>query len=317
MSTDSLNRTATVLRWIIGLMFIVSGLLKTINPVDFYESALPFAITAPSSMVETLAPLIRFAPLLGPAELVLGVALVVGVGIPAAASAIALLVLGFIVMLLRAVMLQMDVKCGCFGRAFEKSAGASLIFDIVLLIAVLFVLALSLVRAVPRWKYGNPTVIIAAVLSFGILAALYFPQWQSLPLHDLRVGRSLAAIDTKGQFDLMKGDYFVDIMLPTCEHCQEEAPQINALHASGFATVVALSSDAFSKAEEDAFRSKTGAEFPIIAIPAHQHFRLRWVAELPRLALIRDGKVLKVWPHEHGEGRLQQIANEAKELLAR
>jgi|GEM_PF-2200530 len=316
MSTKVLYRLADVLRWIIGLLFIVSGLFKTIDPFGFYERAMPFLVTVPAGLIESAAPVLKYVPLLGPIEMVLGIALITGFSFLISACGLLVLIVGFILMLIRGVLLQMDVKCGCFGRMFEKSASVSLILDLILLIALLFVVALHFVRKTPKWDTRLGFVLVTALASFGVCLFLYLPHWKTLPKHDMRPGQSVAGLDLGLEgLDLSEGAYFLDIMLPVCKHCAEAAPELNRLHGAGIAPVIGMSSDSYSIEETNKFRHATGATFPIARLPAHQHFRLRWKTALPRLVLIKDGIVLKEWPHESGDSRLRQIATESRDLL--
>ncbi len=95
-----------VLRVCLGLIFVYSGLAKSMDLVFFSKTIQAFAII-PGSIVLPAAVLIVLA------ELVFGVGLVIDIRF--SLGGILALVLGFMAVIGHAIHMGYDIDCGCFG----------------------------------------------------------------------------------------------------------------------------------------------------------------------------------------------------------
>ena len=122
----------TILRWIIGIVFIYSGVVKLIDPETF-----AVLIDAYGLLPEVL--LMPMAVMLPAAEVLAGAGLLVDLR-GSLAGITGLLVL-FVIILGYGILMGLDVDCGCFGpedpesRAFHDLRPA-LYRDLVMLAAV-------------------------------------------------------------------------------------------------------------------------------------------------------------------------------------
>jgi len=96
------------LRWALGAVFIYAGVTKLISPIDFGDSIASYHLV-PVSLV---MPLALWLPLF---EMLLGLLLVIGWQVRAAALGIFLLCGVFCLAISSAMLRGFDITCGCFG----------------------------------------------------------------------------------------------------------------------------------------------------------------------------------------------------------
>lgn len=109
----SLNKNlkilALVLRVALGVIFIYAAWVKLNEPWELFALAISNYQLLPMKAVEFVA---RALPWF---ELAVGVLLIAGIWLRAAATATTLLLLGFFVLMVRAFAMGMEIDCGCFG----------------------------------------------------------------------------------------------------------------------------------------------------------------------------------------------------------
>jgi hypothetical protein len=129
-------------RLLIGGMYIIASYYKIIEPASFAKSILYYHMV-PGSLVNLMALILPWL------ELVIGVALIVGVSYRGAVYWANILLVVFIIALASTIVRNLDVECGCFkaGQSATSAAWSSLTFDVV---AMLFSLQLLFSRS-KRW----------------------------------------------------------------------------------------------------------------------------------------------------------------------
>jgi putative oxidoreductase len=133
-------------RLLIGGMFIVASFYKIIDPVSYAKSIIYYHIV-PSELINLMALALPWL------ELLVGVALIVGVAYRGAVWWANLLLVVFVAALASTIARNLDIDCGCF-KAGHKATGPawdSLTFDVV---AMIFSLQLLLSRS-KRWRLGT------------------------------------------------------------------------------------------------------------------------------------------------------------------
>jgi hypothetical protein len=131
-----------VSRLLIGGMFIIASFYKIIEPASFAKSIIYYHIV-PTELINLMA---LFLPWL---ELLIGVALIVGITYRGAVWWSNILLVVFIAALISTIARNLDIDCGCFKAGHQATGPAwdSLIFDIV---AMVFALQLLFSRS-NRW----------------------------------------------------------------------------------------------------------------------------------------------------------------------
>ncbi len=129
-------------RLLIGGMYIAASFYKIIEPATFAKSIWQYHLV-PGSLINLMALVLPWL------ELVIGVALIVGLTYRGAIWWANLLLVVFIVALASTIMRGIDIDCGCFkaGQSATAPAWNSLWFD---LVAMVFALQLIFSRS-RRW----------------------------------------------------------------------------------------------------------------------------------------------------------------------
>ena len=121
---------AVLLRWMVGGVFVYAGVLKALDPAQFAADVdnfrlLPYAMSCAVGV---------YLPWL---EIFAGTALALGVWRAGAAFVLAAMLVAFLVALGSAWARGLDITCGCFGHATNKTNyPLSLTMDLALLAAL-------------------------------------------------------------------------------------------------------------------------------------------------------------------------------------
>lgn len=112
-----MNKTSRPLGWlafpcrvILGGLFVFAGTVKLMNPQLFQQSISAFKVGAPDHLVV----LATFS--LPWTELLVGVALILGLWTRAASALLSLILIAFVALLSSVLIRKMDVSCSCFGK---------------------------------------------------------------------------------------------------------------------------------------------------------------------------------------------------------
>lgn len=267
------------LRLILGATFVLSGITKALNMRDFAATLmgsykLPMPLAAPGILLPSI-------------EIVLGVALLLGIFVRRASLVALVLLIGFSVLLIFGAAVGQVDDCSCFGGFLETSPLIAVIRNLLLAAAAFWLWSSHKDRdeATPaRWKCA----LLAVLLLFGgVFAGFTF----HLPLVDqspTKVGASfpLSELDEKPQ--LGSGEEVAFIFQARCPHCWDSVANVNLLAASGYKVFGVTSSSA---AEIEEFSQEHAPQFPIYTMDEktfRKHFRA-W----PNLFFLEDG-VIKV-----------------------
>lgn len=172
-----------IIRILVGVLFIISGLIKLNDPIGFsfkleeyFESNvldIPFLI--PFALQMALIVVI--------AEVILGVLLLLGIKTKATLNSLMLMIVFFTFLTFYSAYFNKVTDCGCFGDAIKLTPWESFTKDIILLILIGFLLF--------QKKYIQP--IFTAKIGYGLLTAstlgcIFLGYWvlNHLPIIDFR-----------------------------------------------------------------------------------------------------------------------------------
>lgn len=170
----------TLLRWLLGGVFIFSGLVKCVDPVgtsifvDKYLATYSLEALLPLSLV--------IAVTLAVMEVAIGILLIIGVLRKYVVFATTLFLLLFTsVTLLSATVLPIG-DCGCFGEAVKLTPWQTFAKNVVLLTISIVVLRSSDIEHY-RWRYIGvvAAVAVALPLAINIYSLRYLPLVDFLP----------------------------------------------------------------------------------------------------------------------------------------
>ena len=99
--------------------------------------------------------------------------------------------------------------------------------------------------------------------------------------------------------DPSRGTYLAVLFSPRCPHCALEVPRMNGwARAAGLPPLVALTSFAQDSQALATFRSQHRPLYPTLTISETAFLRLTGEHFYPRVGLVREGIVARVWEHE-------------------
>ncbi|WP_291910642.1 BT_3928 family protein [Chitinophaga sp. CB10] len=157
-------------RILVGVLFIFSGLIKANDPLglsykmdEFFE-VLHLTFLSPYSLA--------FSVIMNAFEIIAGVAVLVGYRMRTF-SVLLLLLIAFFTFLTGYALFSGAIReCGCFGDCIKLTASQTFWKDVILFVMILLIFA-KRKEITPLYKGAGLTVLISAVLSFGI-------QWYTL-----------------------------------------------------------------------------------------------------------------------------------------
>jgi uncharacterized membrane protein YphA (DoxX/SURF4 family) len=121
------NRTAlAVVRWLVGLVFLVSAFGKIADPAGFAESVAAYRIL-PNVLVNP------FAMVLPWVEVFVGLSLINRISVSGSALLAIVLSFVFLVAVISAMVRGLDIECGCFTVAKSKVGWELIARDLILL----------------------------------------------------------------------------------------------------------------------------------------------------------------------------------------
>jgi uncharacterized membrane protein YphA (DoxX/SURF4 family) len=174
-----MKRSLWVVRWIIGLLFIFSGLVKANDPLGLsYKIQEFFEVWGWHAMHDYT---LMFAFILNVFEIVAGVAVIVGWQIKLVNWLLLLLIIAFTFLTGYALFSGKIKTCGCFGDCIPLSSAQSFMKDIFLFILILILMVLS--DKYHQSEFKLTSVIILMISLLGSIA-LQFYVLKNLPIVD-------------------------------------------------------------------------------------------------------------------------------------
>ncbi|MXV38438.1 DoxX family protein [Flavobacteriaceae bacterium Ap0902] len=184
-----MNVFIKIIKWIVGLLFIFSGAVKTIDPIGFsLKLDEYFTIFNMPVLTEYSLELSVFLTIF---EVLLGVLLILGIKKVFTLVSLILMMIFFTFLTFYSAYFEVVQDCGCFGDAIKLSPWGSFAKDVILLILLIILWSgrkyIDLFFARPIGTY----VSIVSVLIMGYIA---FMGIYHLPIKDFRpyaVGKNI------------------------------------------------------------------------------------------------------------------------------
>lgn len=187
------NAILHLLRAIVGLLFIFSGLIKANDPLGFGYKLQEYFEVFHIAFLNDYATV--FAILLCTIEIVLGALLLLGIRSRNVASGLLLTIIFFTFLTFYSAFFKVVTSCGCFGDAIPLTPWQSFSKDIVLLIMILYIYKkrneimpiISSERA-QNWILG---FIVLISLGFGLYTYNFLPILDFLPY---KIGNNIPSL---------------------------------------------------------------------------------------------------------------------------
>lgn len=161
-----------VVRTIVGLLFIFSGLIKINDPLGFSYKLEEYFDVFHIAFLNSLA--LSLSILLCSLEIILGFALLIGVRAASVAWGLLMLIIFFAFLTYYSAYFKVVQSCGCFGDAIPLTPWQSFSKDLILLllIVVLFVKRKTILPLFNA-KTGDRLLILAVAISISIGFYIY------------------------------------------------------------------------------------------------------------------------------------------------
>ena len=294
----SIDRRALAARLIeaaLGAVLLSAGLIKAYEPLDFARQISDYRIIAAPALVGVTAWVMIVV------ECALGAALLAGYRRRVSLVAAMILILAFLAAVAWAWATGATADCGCFGSWVKRTPAQAFIEDLVLLGAAVAAWSLSKQEPTRRRRLRALAVGVAMAVGLTLTAlASRSPRQSADPavrllaqVPEQRPFASLAASDLPA--DLGRGSHLVALIDTGCDHCRASMPALNRLAglSEGLPAVAALCPNTEDEAAR--FREKFGLRFPLGRVSRGDFLRLLERGQTPRLFLLRDGAVVKIW----------------------
>lgn len=172
-----------VVKWLVGLLFIFSGLIKANDPLGFsYKLQEYFEVFQLSFLNSFATPL---AILLCVFEILLGGLLILGIFKKFSLNGLLLTILFFTFLTFVSAAFKVVTSCGCFGDAIPLSPWQSFAKDVVLLIAIVYLYKnkthIPALITHPGKQSAAFTILFTAPLLFATFTYRYLPVVDFLP----------------------------------------------------------------------------------------------------------------------------------------
>ena len=180
-----------LLQWVVGLLFIFSGLVKTIDPIGFsikLEEYFSPSVFNLSFLQDFALPLATFFVIF---EIILGVLLILGIWRKFTLWSLLLLIVFFTFLTFYSAYFNKVTDCGCFGDAISLEPWESFTKDVILLVMILLLWA---GKKYIQPIFAQPIGSYITVGAFVISAFIAYQGIYHLPLKDFRpyaVGNSI------------------------------------------------------------------------------------------------------------------------------
>lgn len=182
-----------LLRAIVGLLFIFSGLIKANDPLGFGYKLQEYFEVFHVAFLNDYATV--FAIFLCTIEIVLGALLLLGIRSRNVASGLLLTIIFFTFLTFYSAFFEVVTSCGCFGDAIPLTPWQSFSKDIVLLLMILYiykgrnqVMPLISSEKVQNWILG---FIVLISLGFGLYTYNFLPVLDFLPY---KIGNNIPSL---------------------------------------------------------------------------------------------------------------------------
>ena len=186
--------------------------------------------------------------------------------------------------------------CGCFGAWLKHSPGQAALLNLGLLVGTLVAWLGCRHAKAARSRAKAWGTSLALVIGIGLPLAFGFSISRVTAPPPDTAGWPLGPLEVQGlgEMNLDFGDYLVVVMGTDCDHCQEAVPELNMLlDVPDLPPLVAVCTN--NETERTSFSEAFQPLFPVGQISENDFWRLLGDGDMPRVMLVRDGRIVRVW----------------------
>ncbi len=274
----------------VGLVLLIASLLKATDMELLLEQIRQYGIISHYVLV-TLGAWGLIA-----LECTLGVALLVFYRPRLTLPITAILLLTFIGVMGWAWLTDATTECGCYGRWLRRTPGEGVLENLIFLAAIVPAWVVHRHSEAPKSSLKAWIVAAACLIGLALPLVFGFPISRIIqpPIKTAEIELGQLQVQGLKNIDLSHGSYMIILMETDCPHCQEAIPELNMLAD----TLIIPGLIGLVPNEEELrikFIDEFQPAFPIEQISDDTFWRLLGDGHIPRIFLVRDGRILKVW----------------------
>ena len=290
----------------VGLILLTAGLLKATDMELFIGQIRDYGIIS-QGIVLTLSAWGLIA-----LECVLGVGLLIFYRPRLILPLTAMLLLIFVGATAWAWLTGITDDCGCFSAWLRRTPGEAVLGNLILLAATALAWLGHRYVQVPQpqvkaWAVATTCLIgLTLPVVFGFrTTGIHRPDSKAV---EVEIGH--LKIQEPGHIDLNHGVYLIVLMDTECLHCQEVVPELNALaQETDLPYLIAFCPNKAS--QRMMFVEEFQPIFPIEKIEEDAFWRLLTEGNIPRIFLVRDGHVQRIWDQKvPDKGRIKAVLSQ-------
>ena len=282
---------------ILGLLFLVAGIAKVLDPWSFLGSlggyGVPGWMRTPVALV------------LPAVEVGVGVMLLLRWQVRLAATVAAALMAVFLVAVGYGWAAGTLQECGCFGPMMEREPRDAFLMDLAFMLIALGVCVWTpATRSRTDWRAAALAIASFAALGMSFVGYTSGPSGASAAA----LGRTM---DMR-EVDLERGEHLLYLFHHECPHCAAMSPRVSEYTKDGaLPPVVGLTYET-SGSDVNSYRKRYDLQVPVQVLPPQTFIRITGEGSVPQLVYLRDGETVRVW-----KGILPEPAELRRSLRAR
>jgi len=285
-----LNYLAFTTSFIVGIVFLLTGIAKVIEPWKFIRHIAQLGLLKPVFIVPTSITFIAI-------ESALGIALIFRVFPKVIIPLSLLLLIGLSILTYWSTSTGQTEDCGCYNGWLEVSPTQSLILNFIYISLLIFAEFFGKYQLTVLWQWV--AVLIIFITSFALAAgSLEYKQNSGRPYIDFSPLRKnkIWQLEWLGEDSksLMSGSVILVFMSPQCPQCKNWLKVLKFLQwqddLPSVAGVVALN----SVDEAQNFVDNYALNFPVAVVEQELYEKLR-IEAVPTAVILEDGVIQDKW----------------------
>jgi uncharacterized membrane protein YphA (DoxX/SURF4 family) len=269
----------------LGVLFLVAGVSKVLDPWSFHAALPGYGITgAFRSLVSVVVPAL---------EIVLGVALVTRWRVRQASLAASAFLGVFIVAISVGWWRGALDECGCFGAILERSPPETIAIDVLFLALAVTVWrgSAAVGRGLKNKDWQENTTLAGAGVCAAVVTLLLLLAGPS----GLRATEGGDPNPEMRSVDLSQGKQLLYLFHHECPQCAQMSPLVAEYTRDPALPPVVGFTIISTRHQIDTYRDRYGLRIPVQNLPRKQFTRITGDGSVPQLVFVRDGEIVRTW----------------------
>lgn len=281
-----------IIRGLLGLLFILSGITKVIDTGSFVNTAWQYIPGALVTMAAVVLPAI---------EIVLGLMMMLCFQVRKAAAAILILTIGFTLIFAYGYWIKGITDCGCFGRTEWLKLPPSAVFlrNALIILAALWLFYQFEESPVETredkelLRYKVITLLLLSPAAFTVAGVSYkSPYFQKEDIIRSSLGKPIRQTGFKNLKLPADSTYGIFLFSPGCPHCWDASANVASWKAAGLVDgLIAVTGQSQREKTEQRYRPWFGRGFNAIRYIPDKELE-RKAGTVPQLVIVQRDTVV-------------------------